>query len=280
MFQIAGRVSAYISVHAAFHENLCLTGKHGFWGWSSEVLQLWRSCEPEYAAGIECCVEHDRMDLLNGVEAGINEDEVIDGWSDWWDKCWETAADPRVAASSEVVCATYKAWMQVEADVPAPYVNYSGIIPHDHLMDLMQFRLGAHWLRVVTGRWEGGGIPRTDRLCQKCPCFKVEDEKHFLFECPAYQHIRNMDRFRGLFEECQDDMAAFMCHPVQSRVAALIHALRECRDVELLLVNYDTHLDRLSSDPESDIGDFNTDCIAGLCPMSRRSGSLVGALEV
>lgn len=240
--------SSYPLLTEAFHENLAMTKEARFWGWSSDALQLLRSCVPEHAGDVAGCIDSGSMDTLGLVD----EDAVMDAWSASWEKCWETTADPRAAASSEVLCATYKAWMQNDFGEAAPYVDYSGIIEHDHLMDLMHFRMGAHWLRVVTGRWEGaGGIPRTDRLCTKCPHFRVEDEKHFVFECPAYNHIRGMERFKGLYDECQGDMATLMCHPAQSRVASLVHALKVCRNDELQLLHYDVHLDSFDSDSDA-----------------------------
>jgi hypothetical protein len=32
---------------------------------------------------------------------------------------------------------------------------------------------------------------RAHRYCKKCRQYSVEDEKHFLIECPAYQDIRS-----------------------------------------------------------------------------------------
>jgi hypothetical protein len=74
---------------------------------------------------------------------------------------------------------------------PAPYVNHGSCINPEHLADLMRLRLGAHWLNGVTGRWTNGG---TQRNCRKG--MAIEDEKHLLLKCPAYQAIR------GVFKSC------------------------------------------------------------------------------
>ena len=60
-----------------------------------------------------------------------------------------------------------------------------------------------------------------------------------------------MERFKGLYDECQGDMVALMCHPAQSRVASLIHALKVCRNDELQLLHYDVHLDSFDSDSDA-----------------------------
>ena len=65
---------------------------------------------------------------------------------------------------------------------------------------LTKFRLSAHSLRIVieTGRYEkcrdeGGNVKkkldREQRKCLFCNLDKVEDELHFLFECPLLNNI-------------------------------------------------------------------------------------------
>jgi len=58
---------------------------------------------------------------------------------------------------------------------------------------LSRFRTGCHGLRVDTGRWaDGVHLDRTDRLCLVCKSLDcVQDEQHFVFDCPAYSHIRS-----------------------------------------------------------------------------------------
>jgi hypothetical protein len=36
--------------------------------------------------------------------------------------------------------------------------------------------------------------PSTYIYCKKCRQYSVEDEKHFLMECPAYQDVRSIAR--------------------------------------------------------------------------------------
>jgi hypothetical protein len=98
--------------------------------------------------------------------------------------------NPRAAESEQVSYATYDSWMSDCISQPAPYVDNGCCIKLEHLADLMRLRLGALWLNVVTGRWTNGGTERTHRYCRKCMAYAIEDEKHFLMECPAYQAIR------------------------------------------------------------------------------------------
>ena len=48
----------------------------------------------------------------------------------------------------------------------------------------------SHKLEVETGRYDVDN-PREKRICQVCSLNKVEDEEHFIMECPTYGEIRN-----------------------------------------------------------------------------------------
>ena len=54
----------------------------------------------------------------------------------------------------------------------------------------LKFRLGGHSLRVETDRWLRPKPPREQRICRHCSMQAVEDEQHFLFDCPFYSIIR------------------------------------------------------------------------------------------
>ena len=53
---------------------------------------------------------------------------------------------------------------------------------------MSRFRCGCHGLHIDTGRFVN--TPRDDRVCEVCKSECVENEHHFLFDCPAYAHIR------------------------------------------------------------------------------------------
>lgn len=119
---------------------------------------------------------------------------------------------------------------------------------HDHLHCGCPFRLSAHALHVVTGRW--CRTPRQERLCEYCAQCKVEDEYHLLFECDAYNPVRQwfaplfaccggLDDAgrvnRGVLDPC--DVRVFMSqHP--RRVAAFIHECFAWRAQEVRLPPY------------------------------------------
>ena len=80
--------------------------------------------------------------------------------------------------------------MQLEYK-PAEYLSVVKCASNRRLMS--RFRTGCHSLRVDTDRWaDDVHLDRTDRLCLVCKSLDcVEDEQHFVFDCPAYSHIRS-----------------------------------------------------------------------------------------
>jgi hypothetical protein len=68
--------------------------------------------------------------------------------------------------------------------------------------------MGVLPLRIETGRYEGcgvvgcKGIPVEFRVCQCCDLCKVEDEIHFLVECPFFVKERV-----GLLRTCSQEFS-------------------------------------------------------------------------
>ena len=54
----------------------------------------------------------------------------------------------------------------------------------------VNIRISAHSLRIETDRRSKNYIDRTLKKCQYCILDEVEDEKHFIIECPLYDPIR------------------------------------------------------------------------------------------
>jgi hypothetical protein len=58
-------------------------------------------------------------------------------------------------------------------------------------ISIVKIRTNSHKLHSETGRWSIPKTPWDERVCHLCDTKKVEDEKHFLLDCPAYTHIRS-----------------------------------------------------------------------------------------
>ena len=68
--------------------------------------------------------------------------------------------------------------------------EYLSARPSPALFALIKFRLGSHRLRVETDRWLPVKPPTGQRICRHCDMNAVENEQHFLFDCPLYTGIR------------------------------------------------------------------------------------------
>ncbi len=79
------------------------------------------------------------------------------------------------------------------------YLSTVRCYPHRRLIS--RFRCGCHGLHVDTGRFgkHSEHCSREDRVCLVCMSGSVEDEHHFLFDCPAYIHIRQ--QYSHLFHQ-------------------------------------------------------------------------------
>ena len=70
-----------------------------------------------------------------------------------------------------------------------PYLSFIKI--EKYRIALTRFRVSAHRLEVEAGRWhKPQKTPYSERKCQICNV--LEDEFHFLLECPIYTNIRKM----------------------------------------------------------------------------------------
>ena len=72
---------------------------------------------------------------------------------------------------------------------------YGGIKPRGEarppcLPTLVKLRLSSHKLKIKTGRYDN--IPRDEMLCSLCDCNRIDDETHFLLDCPSFSSIREM----------------------------------------------------------------------------------------
>jgi hypothetical protein len=53
---------------------------------------------------------------------------------------------------------------------------------------ICKIRVGAHSLNIETGRYKN--IIRSEKKCTNCSKGDIEDEKHFIVDCPLYENIR------------------------------------------------------------------------------------------
>ena len=53
---------------------------------------------------------------------------------------------------------------------------------------MSKLRLSNHCLRIERGRYQNESL--ANRICIRCTRNSIEDEHHFLIQCPAYEELR------------------------------------------------------------------------------------------
>ena len=94
---------------------------------------------------------------------------------------------------------------------------------------MLRFRLGAYALPIEMGRRLR--MARVARVCPLCPGMHVGDERHYVFECPAFDDIRR--GFQHLFDDSHGAMRLLMWHPCQKDVASCLLQLLDRIDETL-----------------------------------------------
>ena len=101
---------------------------------------------------------------------------------------------------------------------------------------LTKFRLSNHCLNIEKGRHTVPKTPKEHRFCPFCPN-KVEDEVHFLFDCPTYkvprgEIITGMEKGNPAFLEHtqQEQFITFMNTDNVQLIAEFVHNLVEIRN--------------------------------------------------
>ena len=56
-------------------------------------------------------------------------------------------------------------------------------------INIAKIRMNSHELHTETRRSTIPKTPWVERICHLCENRNIEDENHFLLECPAYTHI-------------------------------------------------------------------------------------------
>ena len=138
-------------------------------------------------------------------------------------------ASPKSAPSKGAKLCTYHRWFACIGPVPEPYFQLA--LSDRCMRRLFRFRLGAHTLPIQMGRRLR--MARVARICPLCPGMYVGDERHYVFECPAFDDIRR--GFQHLFDDSHGPgaMRLLMWHPCQKDVASCLLQLLDRIDETL-----------------------------------------------
>ena len=135
----------------------------------NNILQLIRNYNPEL------------IPLLNTSDSKVFNKKIINkGCKSFYQNIWKNKIDelPKAISYNK-----FKSNCKTE--------KYTSSVKNiKHKIGLCRFRVSSHNLMIEKGRHFRPKIERQER---KCPCCKltVEDECHFLTECPIYNSERN-----------------------------------------------------------------------------------------
>lgn len=166
---------------------------------------------------------------LQGLGSGpVGQDQVcriMDTWEQKFSGRWQVVtSEPWQAHCEHRQLATYKSWFKQDDDLDRcnlPRYLCAGLsIPPAAVRSMARFRLGCHGLRVDRGR--RARTPYPQRVCLRCNQ-GVDDEHHMLFECQAFDELRQSDRFRHMFQGPQL-VRVFMQQADWRNTANFVHA--------------------------------------------------------
>ena len=172
----------------------------------------------------------------------IDEEGALRALCTQYDGVWGGLCRYPRQAPDRARLATYFAWFDFGLWLVRPSYLYLDLSA-TAICRYLRFRLGTHSLQVEVGRWQNPR-PRSHRLCGRCAMRAIDDERHLVFECPAFEFIRAARR--QLFSmRVGLDMRLFMQQRDQKGV--LCYVLDCLREIEQL-----ADVDR-SSDVELDL---------------------------
>ena len=98
--------------------------------------------------------------------------------------------------------------------------------------------MNFHELDSEIGRWTVPKTPWVERIHRLCHNRNIEDENHFLFECPTHTHIRS--QFHNLC--CNTDLRSLLTCQNYSELGTLLTKLFEHRNTILKQTNFNLFL--------------------------------------
>jgi hypothetical protein len=186
------------------------------------------------------------------------EQQVKEALAALWRGRWPSViTDPRTAPSKGVAMCTYQAWVRPVLPTADPFVRASSpphtrlCLPFSVLRAYAQLRIGWAHLEVEQGRKRRPVVPREQRLCRLCcgedaplawrqrvlgrtgRAANVEDLKHFLLECPAYDTLRaGCVAFpENVYQRVNDPdcLVKLLSHEAQASLAWTVHRMQARR---------------------------------------------------
>ena len=198
--------------HKIFQWDLTHSNRRGTWSYNVKQLLFEIECNDSYHSATPCDMNY-AIDALHAI------DEID----------WDT---DRYKSDKLRYYNLYKSNKDAEE-----YLSFN--IKKYHRSLFAQFRCGILPIQIEVGRFRG--LSLSERVCPLCN-LAVEDEIHFLCQCPCYSDIR-----RGLFSKAEDSYTDFVNCDVIDKFVFLMSNMQ--RDVIRFLVHAtQLRISRLTTD--------------------------------
>ena len=207
VFSFINRVMALPqdSVWSAILRDSFAAATAGAHNWAGSVRDLMREAE---------------IGFVDGAPLGrVDVDMALNSLRCRYDAVWQGLHPYPRQSQSLVRMATYHRWLDRGDWLHKPvflYKDYSA----KRTCTYLRFRLGTHNLGIELGRWLDRK-PRHMRICSRCDQRQLDDERHLVFECTAFEHLRAARRH--LFTAAiGEDMRAFFGQRDESGVMGFV----------------------------------------------------------
>jgi hypothetical protein len=183
--------SENILLRAAMRDNIALMlgGCHDCW--AARFLKTMVGVGAISQEALDACRTVDDC-IIMPISESIVVDKLKFLWLSMCQETFGTLADPRdIPDSIPTTNIRYRMWVNANQEPP----HLKAFLPTHIKHMLIRFRCTSFPLAIQVGRCSKNKTPRSQRFCEACAPLGhkyVEDDKHFLLECPAYSHIRNI----------------------------------------------------------------------------------------
>ena len=181
-------------VRACLHENVALaTEQTDSRCWAANMLSC--LCNLGIISSYEDIWQHQEgQRTLCKIDCKLVETALQRRLLESWTSA-ERAGSPRSIGDNRhegVKLATYHHWFRVPGGFNKKESYTRHLCQSRDIISVSHFRMGSHKLNVETQRWGSSRVARSQRICACCDMGVVEDEMHFLLECPLYHTSRKV----------------------------------------------------------------------------------------